>query len=90
MKTSLMKSFLLFPALFLLGFLPAQAGNIYQNSITAAPQAITLTVTNIRYNSFTLSWTAHPDATKYRLWVKKEISGNWEVFTAYNGKNSVR
>ena len=86
MKTSLMKSFLLFPALFLLGFLPAQAGNIYQNSITAAPQAITLTVTNIRYNSFTLSWTAHPDATKYRLWVKKEISGNWEVFTAYNGK----
>lgn len=86
MKTSLLKSFPFFTTLFLLGFLPAQAESIYRNTSSAAHQAMTLTVSNERYNSFTLSWTAHPDATKYKVWVKREISSGWETYTAYNGK----
>lgn len=86
MKTSLLKSFPFFTTLFLMGFLPAQAESIYQNTSSAAQQAMTLTVSNERYNSFTLSWTAHPDATKYKVWVKREISSGWETYTAYNGK----
>lgn len=86
MKTFVLKSILLFPVLYFTCFEPVIAGELNQNSSVAAPQAITLTVTNTRYNSFTLSWTAHPDATKYKLWVKRETSGGWETYSAYNGK----
>ena len=86
MKTHQLKSILFFAVLCFLWFQPVVADELSPNSSIADPQAITLTVTNIRYNSFTLSWTAHPDATKYKLWVKRETSGGWETYTAYNGK----
>lgn len=86
MKAHLPKAILFFSVMLFLWPFSVLAEEVTRNSPTADPQAMTLTVTNMRYNSFTLSWTAHPDATKYKLWVKREVSGGWEVFTAYNGK----
>ncbi len=65
----------------------AAAEKINNNTSPASSSSLTISVSNIRYNSFRASWTAHPDATSYKLFVqyKASLDEVYESFSAYNG-----